>query len=134
MRKSEIAMLQERERQGKAEKGPDHDRARERMIERTSKRENERARKGEGKQRKSQGGRKTIVLLLEIWQRKNKSNRVRITDAFSRTARVHVFESSFKWHTILFLMLFCSKLAHFSEIQLVWDRRTDGPTDGHTLL
>ena len=57
VRKSKIAMLQERERQGKAGKGPDHDRARERMIERTSKRENERARKGEGKQRKSQGGR-----------------------------------------------------------------------------
>ena len=49
-----------------------------------------------------------------------------------RTARVLVFASSFKWHTFLFLMLFCSNLAHFSEIQLVCDGRTDGPTDGPT--
>ena len=57
-----------------------------------------------------------------------------------RTARVLVFESSFKWHTFLFLMLFCSNLAHFTEIQLVCDgptdrrtdRRTNGPTDGRT--
>ena len=59
-------------------------------------------------------------------------NRVRTTDAFSRTARVLDFESSFKWHTILFLMLFCSNLAHFSEIQLVCDRRTDRRSDGRT--
>ena len=63
-----------------------------------------------------------------------------------RIARVLVFESSFKRHTFLSLMLFCSISAHFSEIQLVCDRptdgrtdrRTDGPTDrrtdGHTLL
>ena len=63
-----------------------------------------------------------------------------------RSARVPVFESSFKWHTFLFLMLLCSNLAYFSEMQLVCDgptdrptdrrtdRRTDGPTDGHTLL
>ena len=55
-----------------------------------------------------------------------------------RPARVLVFESSFKWHTFLFLMLFCSISAHFSEIQLVCDGRTDRPTDrrtdGHTLL
>ena len=49
-----------------------------------------------------------------------------------RTARELVFESSFKWHTFLFLMLFCSNSAHFSEIQLVCDRRTDGRTDGKT--
>ena len=55
-----------------------------------------------------------------------------------RTARVLVFELSLKWQTFLFLMLFCSNLAHFSEIQLVCDGQTDGPTDrptdGHTLL
>ena len=62
----------------------------------------------------------------------NKSNRVRTIDAFSLTACVLVFESSFKWHTFLFLMLFCSDSAHFSEIQLVCDRPTDGPTDGRT--
>ena len=49
-----------------------------------------------------------------------------------RTARVLVFESSFKWHTFLFLMLFCSNSAHFLEVQLVCDRRTDGRTDGPT--
>ena len=63
-----------------------------------------------------------------------------------RPARVLVLESSSKWHTFLFLMLFCSNSAHFSEIQLVCDGPTDGrtdgrtdgptdgPTDGHTLL
>ena len=49
-----------------------------------------------------------------------------------RTACVLVFDSSFKWVTFLFLMLFCSISAHFSEIQLVCDRPTDGPTDGRT--
>ena len=44
-----------------------------------------------------------------------------------RIACVLVFESSFNWHTLLFLMLFCSNSAHFSEIQLcVTDRSTDG--------
>ena len=46
-----------------------------------------------------------------------------------RTARVLVFESSFKWHTFLFLMLFCWNSAHFSEIQFVCDLPTDGRTD-----
>ena len=49
-----------------------------------------------------------------------------------RTARVLVFESSFAWHIFLFLMLFCSISAHFSEIQLVCDLPTDGRTDGRT--
>ena len=49
-----------------------------------------------------------------------------------QTACVLVFESSFKWHTFLFLMPFCSNSAHFSEIQLVCDGRTDLPTDGRT--
>ena len=68
----------------------------------------------------------------------NKSNKVRTIDAFSLTACVLVSKSSFKLHTFLFLMLFCSNSAHFSEIQLVCDgrtdRRTDRRTDGHTLL
>ena len=79
-----------------------------------------------------------------------------------RNARVLVFELSFKWHTFLFLMLFCPFFrnsihvwqTHFSEIQFMCDeptdqrsnvptdRRTDGPmiwltdgrTDGHALL
>ena len=45
-----------------------------------------------------------------------------------QTACVLVFESSFKQHTFLFLMLFSSNSTHFSEIQLV----CDGPTDGGT--
>ena len=51
---------------------------------------------------------------------------------FWLTARVLVFESSSRWHTFLFLMLFCSNSAHFSEIQLVCDGPTDGRTDGRT--
>ena len=43
----------------------------------------------------------------------NKSNKVGTTDAFWRTVRVLVIES---------------------EIQLVCDGLTDGPTDGNTLL
>ena len=58
------------------------------------------------------------------------------TDVFWLTARVLVFESSSRWHTFLFLMLFCSNSPHFLEIQLVCDgptnRRTDGRTDGPT--
>ena len=65
-------------------------------------------------------------------EKENKSNRVRTTDSFWLTARVIVFESSSKWHTFLFLMLFCSNSAHFSEIQLVCDGPTDGRTDGWT--
>ena len=63
---------------------------------------------------------------------KNKSNRVRTTDVFRRTARLLVFESSFNWHTFLFLMLFCSNSAYFSEIRLVCGGRTDRPTDRPT--
>ena len=55
-----------------------------------------------------------------------------------RTACVLAFESSFKWHTFLFLMLYCLNSAQFSENQPVCDgpidRRTDRRTDGHTLL
>ena len=44
----------------------------------------------------------------------------------------------FKWHTFLFLMLYCLNSAQFSENQPVCDgpidRRTDRRTDGHTLL
>ena len=46
----------------------------------------------------------------------NKSNRVRKTYGFWRTARLFFFKLSFKWHTILFLMLFCTNSAHFSDI------------------
>ena len=46
-----------------------------------------------------------------------------------RTACVLVFELSFKWRTFLFLILFCSISAHFSEIKLVCDGPTDGRTD-----
>ena len=48
------------------------------------------------------------------------------------TARVLAFESSFRWHSVLFLTLFCSILAHISEIQLVCDGRTDRRTDRRT--
>ena len=58
-----------------------------------------------------------------------------------RIACVLVFESSFKWRTSLFLMLFCSISAHFSKIQLVYsdgqtDQRTDKPSyrDARTHL
>ena len=56
-------------------------------------------------------------------------NRVQTTDAFWRSASVLVSELSFKWHCFMFLTLFCSKSAHFSEIQLVCDGRTDRRTD-----
>ena len=47
-----------------------------------------------------------------------------------RTARVLVFKSSFEWHTFLFLVLFCSNSAYFSEFNLcVTDGRTDRRTD-----
>ena len=59
-------------------------------------------------------------------------NRVQTTDAFWRSASVLVSELSFKWHSFMFLTLFCSKSAHFSEIQLVCDGRTDRRTDGRT--
>ena len=49
----------------------------------------------------------------------NKLNRVQTTDAFWRSASVLVSELFFKWHSFMSLMLFCSKSAHFSEIQLV---------------
>ena len=62
----------------------------------------------------------------------NKLNRVRTTDAFWQPAGVLVSESSFKWRTFMFPMLFCSNSVHFSEIQLVCDGPTDGPTDGRT--
>ena len=62
----------------------------------------------------------------------NKSNRVRTTDAFWRTARVLVLKLSIKWHSFMFPMLFCSNSAHFSENQLVCDLRTDGRTVGRT--
>ena len=75
-----------------------------------------------------------VVSSLGSGLSENKSNRVRTTDAFWLTARVLVFESSSKWHTFLFLMLFCSNLAYFSKIQLVCDGPTDRRTDGHTLL
>ena len=47
-----------------------------------------------------------------------------------RTARELVFESSFKWHTFLFLMLFCS-ISPISQKfnSCVTDGRTDGRTD-----
>ena len=62
----------------------------------------------------------------------NKSNRVRTTDAFWRSARVLVSELSFKWHSFMFPMLFFSNSACFSEIQLVCDGTTDEPTDRRT--
>ena len=62
----------------------------------------------------------------------NKLNRVQTTDAFWRSASVLVSELFFKWHSFMSLMLFCSKSAHFSEIQLVCDGQTDGRTDGPT--
>ena len=64
--------------------------------------------------------------------KENKLNRVQTTDAFWRSASVLVSELSFKWHSLMFLTLFCSKSAHFSEIQLVCDGWTDRPTAGQT--
>ena len=63
---------------------------------------------------------------------KNKSDRVQTSDSFWRSARVLVYELSFKWHSFMFPMLFCSISAHFPEIQLVCDRQTDERTDGRT--
>ena len=45
-----------------------------------------------------------------------RSDRVQTTVALWLNARVFVFEMSLKWHSFLFLMLFCSNSAHFSEI------------------
>ena len=45
------------------------------------------------------------------------------------TARVLVFELYFKWHTFLFLMLFCSILLISQKFNSCV---TDGPTDGRT--
>ena len=39
---------------------------------------------------------------------------------------------SSRWLSIMFLVLFCFISVEISEIQLVCDRRTDGPTDGRT--
>ena len=36
----------------------------------------------------------------------------------------------FKWHTFMFMMLFCSNSAHFSEIRFAYDGRMDGLMDG----
>ena len=62
----------------------------------------------------------------------NKSNKSRTRDAFWRSAGALVFESFIKWHNFMCPMFFCSNSAqkyHFSEIQLVCDRRTDGQMD-----
>ena len=50
-----------------------------------------------------------------------------------RTARELVFESSFKWHTFLFLTLFCL-ISPISQKfnSCVTDGRTDGRADGRT--
>ena len=39
---------------------------------------------------------------------------------------------TFRWRSIMFLVLFCFISVEISEIQLVCDRRTDGRTDGRT--
>ena len=62
----------------------------------------------------------------------NKSDGGQTSDAFWLIARVLVPESPFKWHSFMFPMLFCSNSVHFSEIQLVCNGRTDGPT--HPLI
>ena len=70
----------------------------------------------------------------------NKSDRVQTSDAFWRSASVLVSELSFKWLSLMFLILLCSNSAHISEIQLLCDgpmdrqtdQQTDGPTDGRT--
>ena len=69
------------------------------------------------------------------FHRRNKSDGVQTSDAFWRSARVHVFELSLKWYGFMFLVLLCFILVVipiFSEIQLVCDRRTDRRTDGRT--
>ena len=73
-------------------------------------------------EKKRRRGRKKI--------QRNKSDRVQKTDAFWRSARVTVSELSFKWHSFMFPMLFCLNSAHFLQIQLV----CEGRTDGHALL
>ena len=57
---------------------------------------------------------------------------IQTSDAFWRSARVLVSELSFKWYSFMFLVLFGSilvEISDFSEIQLVCDLRTDGPTN-----
>ena len=39
---------------------------------------------------------------------------------------------TFRWRSIMFLVLFCFISVEISEIQLVCDRPTDGPTDRRT--
>ena len=56
-------------------------------------------------------------------------------NAFWRSARELVSELSFKWYSFMFLVPFGSilvEISDFSEIQLVCDLRTDGPTNGWT--
>ena len=65
-------------------------------------------------------------LLKQVWQRalRNQKRSVKLPASLSRNF-------FFQWHTFMFLMLFCLNLAwksHCSEIQLLCDGRTDGPT------
>ena len=76
---------------------------------------------------------------MKTYTKKKKKKKIKQVEQSSdnrcvlwQTTRVLVFESSFKWPSVLFLMLFCSISAHFSEIQLVCDRPTDWRTDRHT--
>ena len=76
-------------------------------------------------------------------ERKNDSDRVQTSDAFWRSARVLVSESSIKWYNFMSLMIFCNdsvQRSHFLDSTCLWrtdrrtDQRTDGRSNGHTLL
>ena len=66
---------------------------------------------------------------------KNKSDGVKTSDVFWRSACILLSEFSFIRYNFVFSALFCSmlvKIFEFPEIQLMCDLQTDGPTDGQT--
>ena len=62
----------------------------------------------------------------------NKSDGGQTSDTFWRTVRVPVSWLSFYWHTIMFLMLFCSNSATDGWTDRPMDGRTKGWTDRWT--
>ena len=62
----------------------------------------------------------------------NKCDRVQTSDGFWRSVRVLVIESSFRQHSFMSLVLFCSNSAQFSKIKLLCNGRMDGRTDRRT--
>ena len=84
----------------------------------------------------------TIIAMLKVYKPSYQNDeheilfiliiKSKFSDHFFKSVLFPYFESSFKWQTFLFLMLVCSNLAYFSEMQFVCDGRTDRRTDGRT--